>query len=167
MMDTYAWCLYTGGVPDSGLLPNATAGWNSMPEWTKVSINTIRTADGARIISFDVIQCHVGWTIALCIASAIMIIAALIPPITRHFCIQGSHLLLNFSSLAVRNNPYVAFPSTGTSMDASTRAKLSKNFRVQFGDVQADRDVGRLVIGSLDESGPQNTAYIRRERLYE
>jgi hypothetical protein len=75
--------------------------------------------------------------------------------------------MLNFSSLATQNTRYIPMPSGGTFMAASDRAKLLKNSKVWFGEVQADMDAGRLAIGSADDPGSQNVAYVRRGRLYE
>jgi hypothetical protein len=50
--------------------------------------------------------------------------------------------MMNISSLATRNNPYIPLPEGGTDLGASTRARLLKGLRVRFGDIKAGSKVG-------------------------
>lgn len=138
----------TGGVnPDSGA-------------------SLIAQSDGTYTTKERIIQAHHGWVVTLIVASTVMVIASLISPLVRLFMQKGPDLMLNISSLATRDSPYIAFPVKGTYMDASDRARLVKGVKVRFGDVQADADVGRLAVGTLDLPGAPRVAPIRRERSY-
>jgi hypothetical protein len=48
---------------------------------------------------------------------------------------------MNISSLATRNNPYVPLPNYETYLDASDRARLLRNFKVRFGDIDGTAEV--------------------------
>ena len=74
--------------------------------------------------------------------------------------------MLNISSLAMRDNPYIALPANGTFMAASDRARMLKSFKVRFGDVEETSDVGRLAIGSLEPLGVYSVASVSNRRLY-
>jgi len=65
----------------------------------------------------------------------------------------------------VRDSPYVDLPSTGSTMTAADRSRLSKQVRVRFGDVATDNEVGHLAIGS-PRSG-QIVTRSRKGRLYD
>ena len=75
--------------------------------------------------------------------------------------------MLNISSLATRNNEYIALPSHGTFLDASDRAKLLKDMKIRFGDVEPDSHAGKLAIGCLDPPSMQPVAKVRKGRSYE
>ena len=125
------------------------------------------TVIGMQTTSTQVIQSHEGWVATLLVASIVMIVASLVHPIAHYFFIHIPDLMLNISSLAVRDNPYVSVRANGTFMGASERAKLLKNLKVQFGDVNAGAETGRLAFGSVDPPGPYRMASIRNTRLYE
>jgi hypothetical protein len=112
-----------------------------------------------------VIQAHYAWVVTLAVASMAMIIASLVSPLARYFQ-KSPDLMLNISSLATRDSPFVALPPSGSFLGASDRARLVKDIRVRFGDVKADADVGRLAIGTLDLPGVPGVMPVRRKRLY-
>jgi hypothetical protein len=102
----------------------------------------------------------------LVVASTALIIASFVSPITRYCLACGPDVMLNASSLVTRDNPLVALPSKGTFMGATERARLVKDYRVRFGDVSADGDVGRLAIATLSSSGVPSVEPVQRKRLY-
>jgi hypothetical protein len=113
----------------------------------------------------NVIQAHYAWVVTLAVASMAMVLASLVSPLARY--IQKSpDVMLNISSLATRDSPFVALPPSGSFLGASDRARLVKDIRVQCGDVMADADVGRLAIGTLDLPGVPRVMPVRRKRLY-
>lgn len=116
-----------------------------------------------------VIVAHTEWVVVLVVASTVMVVASLAHPIISHFFIHtGDSLLLNFSSLAARDNPYMsAIPATGSFMTAGERAKLLKDFRIKLGDVKHEDEVGRLAIASLDRDKGLNVVDSKEGRLYE
>ena len=118
---------------------------------------------GTPMVGFDGFG---NWVVALSIASVVLVIASIVHPIIRYFFTRALDLMLNISSLAMRDNPYITVPATGTFMAASDRARLLKSFRVRFGDVEAKGDVGRLVVGSLEPPGVYGVANVRKSRLY-
>jgi uncharacterized sodium:solute symporter family permease YidK len=78
----------------------------------------------------------------LCIASIVLILGSLVSPIVHLFLIGDPEVMMNISSLATRNNPYIPLPEGGTDLGASTRARLLKGLRVRFGDIEAGSKVG-------------------------
>lgn len=130
-------------------------------------IGNITTTEGTESINIPVIESHLGWVITLCITSMVMITASLVNPIVRIFLNHGPDLMLNISSLATRNNPYIPLPTNGTFMLASDRARYLKDLKVRFGDVEPDSDVGSLAIASLDSEEVSRVAGVRKGRLYQ
>jgi hypothetical protein len=104
-------------------------------------------AVGTKSTKTSVIVAHKGWVAALAIASTALILSSLIPPILRWWTLtKAPDLMMNISSLATRNNPYIPLPADGTFMDASDRSRLLKDLKVRFGDVNGRADAGRLAI---------------------
>jgi hypothetical protein len=122
-------------------------------------------SNGTYSTSEAVIQAHYAWVVTLAVASMAMIIASLVSPLARYFQ-KSPDLMLNISSLATRDSPFMALPPSGSFLGASDRARLVKDIRVRFGDVKADADVGRLAIGTLDLPGVPGVMPVRRKRLY-
>ncbi|KAI4674781.1 uncharacterized protein J4E84_010387 [Alternaria hordeiaustralica] len=110
----------------------------------------------------EVFKAHFGWVIALIVSSTVLIGASLVPFYLRTFLPHGPDVLMNFSSLAARDNPYVALPATGTYPDAADRSRLLKDVRIRFGDVEEGGEIGRLAIGRADG----DVAPLRKERKY-
>jgi hypothetical protein len=102
----------------------------------------------------------------LSVASTVMIFASFLPPTVRYCLAHGPDMMLNISSLATSDSPFVAIPVSGSSMGATERAQLMKDEKVRFGDVSADADVGRLAIGTLGLLGMPNVEPVRRKRFY-
>lgn len=124
-------------------------------------------AQGTRSRSIEVFQAHKVWVAMLCIASAVLILASLIPPIVRLFLIEGLEVMMNISSLATRDNPHWRLPPNGTYLDASDRSRLLKDCKVRFGDVDSGGDVGRLVIGELEDGKAGGIERVKKGRKYE
>lgn len=124
---------------------------------------TSKISQGQMSHETNSINCHDGWLAALLITSGVLIIASLIPPLLR-FWLRGPELSLNVSNIT-RDNPNVAAPVEGTTLDSSDRSRLLKDLRVRFGDLRPDGDVGHLGIGSV--SANDAVGYIRKDRLYE
>jgi hypothetical protein len=105
---------------------------------------------GTKRSNVAVFQAHHGWVVALIVSSAVLITASLIPFYIRTWLLYGPGVLMNVSSLAVRDNPYAALPATGTYIDAADRSWYLKHVRVRFGEVEAEGGIGRLAIGRVD-----------------
>jgi len=117
---------------------------------------------GTKRSNVEVFKAHYGWAIALIVSSTVLVAASLVPFCLRTFSSHGPDVLMNFSSLATRNNPYVALPVTGTYLDAADRSRLLKDVRIRFGDVESGNAIGMLGIGRLDG----DVAPLRKERKY-
>ncbi|KAI4649980.1 uncharacterized protein J4E78_008261 [Alternaria triticimaculans] len=117
---------------------------------------------GTRRSNVEVFKAHFGWVIALIVSSTVLIVASLVPFYLRTFLPHGPDVLMNFSSLAARDNPYVAIPGTGTYLDAADRSRLLKDVRIRFGDVEEGGEIGRLAIGRADG----DVAPLRKGRKY-
>jgi len=88
---------------------------------------------GTKRSNVAVFQAHHGWVVALIVFSAVLITASLIPFYVRNWLSHGPDVLMNVSSLAVRDNPYVALPATGTYLDAADRSRYLRHLQVRFG----------------------------------
>jgi hypothetical protein len=126
------------------------------------------SSDGTKVERKDVVVAHRGWVITLCLTSIVLIVASLVAPVIHHFLTVGIDLAMNISSLATRNNSHMTLPSTGTYLDASDRARLLRNHKVRFGDVDRGTEVGSLAIGSIEGREKENgVARVEKRRLYE
>jgi hypothetical protein len=103
-----------------------------------------------KVNNMEVFQAHYGWVIALMVSSTTLITASLVSFYIRTFLSHGPDILMNLSSLAVRDNPYIALPVTGTYLDAADRSRYLKDLRIRYGDVVGGGEVGRLAIGRVD-----------------
>lgn len=106
-----------------------------------------KSTTAIRSTNTEVIQCHRSWLAVLAIASFAMVIASLTHPVVRYLR-KGPDFSLNVSTMT-RDNPWLAVPSTASHLDSSKRARLLRDYRVRFGDVQSDNDVGHLAVSSL------------------
>jgi hypothetical protein len=125
------------------------------------------SAEGTKVERKDVIVAHRGWVVALCFASIVLIVASLVAPAIHHFLTAGVDLAMNISSLAARNNPHMPLPNTGTFLDASDRARLLRNQKVRFGDVNGEKEVGSLAIASFHDIEGARVRSVRKGRLYD
>ncbi|KIW29290.1 uncharacterized protein PV07_05115 [Cladophialophora immunda] len=166
LMNAYWTCINGIYAVSGGINPQTTYLGNNNASTDTVLANST-TVKGTKSTKTEVIQCHDGWVVALALASIVMIVASLVRPIVRCFLTQAPDVMLNISSLATRNNPYMALPTNGTFMAASDRAKLLKNLKVRLGDVEGAADIGSLAIGSLGVAGVSKVANVRKDRLYE
>jgi hypothetical protein len=115
----------------------------------------------------EVIVAHRGWVIALCLASIVLIAASLVAPFVHHCLTVGIDVAMNISSLATRDNPHMQIPQTGSYFDASDRARLLRDHKVRFGEVEGAAGVGTLVMGSVGGADGTEIVRVRRGRLYE
>ncbi|KAM3154452.1 hypothetical protein ABEW05_005091 [Botrytis cinerea] len=150
LMNTY-WTCMNGLHAISGGMTTATA---FMPGANLSDENVVRVNSSSTNVvhsrSIEVIQCHIGWMIALLAASTVLILASLVNPIIRYFLAKVPDIDLNISSLATRNNPYITLPPNGASLGASERLRLLKDVRVMFGDVNGTREIGKLAIATIE-----------------
>jgi hypothetical protein len=116
--------------------------------------------------SFEVFVCHRGWVVALSVASSILIISCLAHLVVRLLLNRTPELMLNISSLATRDNPYIDTGGGGTALGASERARLFKDKKVRFGDVRPEHDIGQLAIASLGTAKTHHVEKVRKKRLY-
>lgn len=126
----------------------------------------IARSNGTLTTREEVIQAHSAWVATLAVASAVMIVASLVSPVTRIFLRRGPDLMFNISSLATRDSKHIGLPASGTYLDPSDKARLVKDLKVRFGDVRRDADIGRLAIGMLDVYGVPKVAAVQRKRQY-
>ncbi|KAH8623697.1 hypothetical protein IG631_21402 [Alternaria alternata] len=124
------------------------------------------SSTGNKYEHIEVIVAHKPWAVTLAIASFVLIIFSLIPPLVRHFLTRGPDIAMNFSSLATRNNTHVPIPAGGSFLPASDRFRLLRDLRLRFADAEGKSDVGNLVIAA---QGIEKAEYSRvhKGRLYE
>ena len=116
----------------------------------ELALAELLSSTGTKRSNMEVFHAHYYWAIALIISSAVLVAASLIPFYIRTFLSHGPDILMNLSSLAVRDNPYIALPATGTHLDAADRSRYLKDLRIRYGDVGGEREEGRLAIGRVD-----------------
>ena len=126
------------------------------------SLARVWTSKATKGSNVEVFQAHVGWVLALIVSSVVLITASLIPFFIRTYILRGPEILMNFSSLATRDNPYLRLPATGTYLDAADRSRYLKDLRIRFGDVEEGDETGRLAIG---RAGGE-VASLRKGRQY-
>lgn len=164
LMNIY-WTCMNGLHAISGGMTTATA---FMPGANLSDENVVRVNSSSTNVvhsrSIEVIQCHIGWMIALLATSTVLILASLVNPIIRYFLAKVPDIDLNISSLATRNNPYITLPPNGTSLGASERSRLLKDVRVMFGDVNGTREIGKLAIATCENGEGLQSHVIRVEK---
>jgi hypothetical protein len=125
------------------------------------------SSDLTKTERIEVIVAHRGWVVALCLASIVLIAASLVAPFVHHCLTVGIDVAMNISSLATRDNPYMQIPQTGSYLDASDRARLLRDHKVRFGEMEGAADVGPLVMGSVGGADGTGITRVRKGRLYE
>jgi hypothetical protein len=130
--------------------------YNTSRHWLINGTGNIRT---------EVIVAHKGWVATLCIASIVLFLVSLIPPVFRLLC-HGPPLEINLSDLLTRHNPYIPLSATGTSVEAAERTRLLRNIRVRYGDVEPRAEIGVLAVG-MPVPGLRDIGKVRKGRLYE
>jgi hypothetical protein len=116
---------------------------------------------GKKLDNTEIFKAHWGWVVALLLSSTVLIAASLIPFYIRCFLSQSPGILMNFSSLAIRDNVYLAPPATGTYLGAADRLRYLKDVRIRFGDVDEGNGTGTLAIARLGE-----VAALKKGRKY-
>lgn len=164
LMNSY-WTLMNGihAIP-GGMTPKTAFMEGTDVSDTDGMLANSSTVIGTRSTDTTVIQCHPGWVVALSVASMSLIIAVVYRLIIRHFFTRGPDLMVNISSLAARDNPYMPLPGGETFVNTNARTRFLRDMKVQFGDVEGERDVGKLAIGSY--SRVDGIKRVRKGRLY-
>ncbi|KAK8022621.1 hypothetical protein PG993_013388 [Apiospora rasikravindrae] len=109
-----------------------------------------------------VLECHSAWLVTCVFASSVLLILCLATPLLRASTVNPQ-LALNFSSL-VRDNPYVSGSGSGTSSEASDRARTMGDLKIKFGDVKPDEPVGHIALASMDAN---IVGRVRKGRKYD
>jgi hypothetical protein len=185
LLNTFWTCVYgvntiTGGIHDTTSYSGDTDisflppefeidGSNNLSNYNRTmgdGRSKVWSTTGVKYERVEVIIADKRWAITLSIASLVLIVFSLVPPLVRHFLTAGPDIAMNFSSLATRNNTYVAIPAGGSFLPAADRFRLLKDLRLRFADAEGKSDVGNLVIAA---QGVENAEYsrIRKGRLYE
>lgn len=157
-----------GGLSDQTSYVNNTISWPYQDTYVRERSGFFsRTwpAEGSKSTKTNIIVAHIGWNIALCIAASVLIIASLLPPFIRYFFTRGPDLMMNISSLATRNNPYILLPANGSFLNASDRSRFLQNTRVRFGDIDGTAEYGSLAISSM--ANATDVTRIRKGRSYQ
>lgn len=121
---------------------------NTNKEYFDATAANATTTTAQITASYFVIRCHKAWLGVLLAASVFLIVASILS-IALRLRSKTPDLSLNWSTLT-RDNPYVETKYTGSSLDHSKRSRLMKSKKVRFGDVEPERVVGHLAVGSLE-----------------
>ncbi|CAN9174694.1 unnamed protein product [Alternaria alternata] len=146
------------GIPDSF----GNYGWKV----ERSRRSKVWTSQGNKYEHTEVIMAHKRWAITLSIASLVLIVFSLVPPLAHHILTNGPDIAINFSSLATRNNPHIPIPTSGSFLAASDRFRLLKDLKLRFADAESKSDVGNLVIVAQG-IGKAEYSRVRKGRLYE
>ncbi|CAN9282426.1 unnamed protein product [Alternaria alternata] len=172
------WACMNGFYALSGGLTDLTSYTDDNTTFAGLAINpSKKTTDrfktrawstvGTKYTEEIVIQADKGWATVLAFTSSLLILASLIPAVFRTFLTNGPDIMMNMSSLAMRDNPYVALPPTGSFLEASDRARILKDVKIRFGDAKSTSEVGRLAVGSAGDSEGWTIERVKRHRLCE
>lgn len=118
---------------------------------------------GMRYTTEQVLRCHYGWLVASLIATFVMLIAVVATPIIR-LRRRGPEFTVSVANI-IKDSQFVEVPATGSYLDSQKRTNLLRDVRIQFGDVEPDRDVGYLAVASV--GGAREVARARKGRLYD
>lgn len=186
LLNSYWTCAYSTGTLTQGINSNNSYFWDknitfeplkrdgynsSSPRnynwtWDRSSKSKVWSSQGNKYEHIDVIVAHKPWTVTLAIASLVLIVFSLVPPLVRHFLTNGPGIAMNFSGLATRNNNHVPIPAGGSFLPASDRFRLLKDLRLRFADAESKSDVGNLVIAAQGV-GKAGYSRVRKGRMYE
>jgi hypothetical protein len=172
------WTCMNGVYALSGGLTNLTSYVDANTTFDGLVINPSKTDTerlktrawstvGTKYTEEIVIQADKGWATVLAFASTLLILASLVPAVFRAFVTNGPDIMMNMSSLAMRDNPYIALPSPGSFLEASERARFLKDVKIRFGDAKSTSEVGRLTVGSVGDSEGWTIGRVKRHRLCE
>ncbi|KAI4606939.1 hypothetical protein J4E83_009850 [Alternaria metachromatica] len=156
--------IYTCPIGRTSNCTLQSPGAGQISTWNYDHYSQARTwaTTGTKRSNVEVFHAHYQWVVALIISSTILIMASVVPLYVRTRLSCGPDILMNFSSLATRDNPYVALPATGTHLDAADRSRFMRHVRIRFGDVEGENAIGRLGIGRLNG----DVAPLRKGRQY-
>jgi len=101
-----------------------------------------------------------GWLSVLFISSVILLVAGIAS------CIWDAQTVgpdvLGFASSIARNNKYINIPTVSSAVGGAERAKLLADVRVMMQDVRADKEVGKIALGTVSETSQK----LQPGRLY-
>jgi hypothetical protein len=177
LFNTY-WTCMNGFYALTGGLTNATSYTDDNTSFAGLAMNQTKNTTerfktrawstvGTKNTEEIVIQAHKGWAAVLVFASSLLILASLVPAVFRTFLTNGPDIMMNMSSLVMRDNLYVALPPTGSFLEASDRARILKDVKIRFGDAKSTSEVGRLAVGSVGDSEGWTIGRVKRHRLCE
>jgi hypothetical protein len=172
------WTCMNGFYALSGGLTNVTSYTDDNTTFASLAINPSKqmterfktrawSTVGTKHTETIVVRAHKGWAAVLGFVSSLLILASLIPAVFRTFLTNGPDIMMNMSSLVMRDNSYVALPSTGSFLEASERARILKDVKIRFGDAKGTSEVGRLAVGSVGDSGGWTIGRVKRHRMCE
>ncbi|KAK4617644.1 hypothetical protein CLAFUR4_12331 [Fulvia fulva] len=126
----------------------------------------ISEAHGRAVRAFQVIQCHTIWLVFLIVASTFLMAACILSAVLRPRW-NAVELSLNVSSMT-RDTPYVNVPDGGSYLDGDERSRLLREYKVMFGDVAPQKEVGDLAVASCERfAGSGSVSEARRTRVYD
>ncbi|KAK4494498.1 hypothetical protein PRZ48_014796 [Zasmidium cellare] len=135
---------------------------NTNPAYNEGQAANATTTTAQLTRTFDVIRCHRAW-LGVLLGSSVFLIAASILTIALRLRSKTPDLSLNWSTLT-RDNLYVETSYASSSLDDAKRARLMKDKKVRFGDVEPEREVGHLAVGSL---GTKGVARVDKRRVFD
>jgi hypothetical protein len=107
---------------------------------------------GSLVTEVEVIKCNSSWLGILLVSSIMLLLNAVgIAVVTR--LRRGPDILDRFSSL-LRDNRFIFDLDKFSMEDAFNQSRRLGNSRVQFGDIQPERDIGYAAIALMDGNTP-------------
>lgn len=136
----------------SSIAPQAVTGSFSKDSNVTAGGYAVQNATGEVTPDFLVLQCHRNWLAILIIASAIMLLAAIVAAVFG--LLRRGPDILDRASLFLRDNPHANVPAGSTMEHGFDQARRLKDVRLCLGDVKAGHDRGHVAVGTVDAVTP-------------
>ena len=126
------------------------------------SQEVFRSANGTHTVSQMVYTCSLAWLVFSILATSVMVLAAIASGVFSHLT-QGPEVLSYCSSM-LRNTPYVAEMSPGSTIGGMHRSREFQHVRIRLADVESKNEVGYIAVTKDEETSGQDR--LLENRLY-
>ncbi|MCJ1393765.1 hypothetical protein MMC18_006641 [Xylographa bjoerkii] len=121
---------------------------------------TIVSTAANSTLSQDIYTTNWGWLSTLIVCSVALLVFGVAGAIWDAQTIGPD--VLGFASSIIRRNKYIDLPKGDSTMTGAERARMLADVEVMMQDVKADKEVGKIALGTVSEG----TQRLKRGRLY-
>lgn len=121
-----------------------------------------RSANGSQTVMHTVYTCSVAWLVVSIFATSVMVLAAIASGIFGHLS-QGPEVL-GYCSSMLRNTPYVAETTQGSTIGGMHRTREFQHVRIKLADVESENDVGYIAV--TKDEGTSRRDQLSMNRFY-